>query len=307
MAHSHSEHSGAGHSHAPNSFNTAFVIGIALNLGFVVIEFWFGKVSHSLALVSDAGHNLSDVLSLALALGATFLTKTAPTSKRTFGMRRSSILAALINAAVLLLAIGAIAWEAVGRFQHPSPVEGKTVMLVAGIGIAVNAVTALLFWSGRSHDLNIRGAFLHMAADAAVSVGVLLSGAAMLYTGWLWLDPVVSLVIVVVIFFATWNLLKDSVTLAMDFVPEGIDLDGITAYLETLPDVLGVHDTHIWALSTTETALTAHVVLKNGADFSDKRLLSTEAELHGRFGIEHSTLQFEGLEAAALCKCRLSV
>lgn len=302
MGHAHGT---GGHQHVQNSYGRAFAIGIALNLGFVIVEFWYGQIAHSLALIADAGHNLSDVLSLLLAWGAAFLSRTAPTQTRTFGMRRTSILAALINAAVLLVAIGAIAWEAIRRFSEPNPVEGKTVMVVAGIGVLINAATALMFWSGRAHDLNIRGAFLHMAADAGVSLGVVVAGFAILETGWLWLDPVVSLAIVVVIFFATWGLLRDSINLALDFVPAGVDLSAIQIHLESLQHVVEVHDIHVWGLSTTEVALTAHLVLADGAEFTDQNLMQTEQELHEHFGIEHATLQLEGLVAAQNCRCRL--
>jgi cobalt-zinc-cadmium efflux system protein len=249
------------HGHDTTHYDQAFAVGVVLNLGFVVVEFIYGQLAHSLALVADAGHNLSDVLALLLAWGAAVLARRRPTPGRTYGLRRSSILAALVNAVVLLVAIGAIAWEAVRRFSAPTPVAEQTVIWVAAIGIVINAGTALLFLSGRRGDVNIRGAFLHMAADAGVSLGVVLAGVAILATGWWWLDPVVSLMIVVVILIGTWGLLRDAVNLALDAVPEGVDVHGVRQYLASLPKVVDVHDLHIWGMSTTETALTAHLVM----------------------------------------------
>ena len=280
------------HDHAPARHDRAFALGVALNLAFVCIEAGFGLASHSLALVADAGHNLSDVLGLVLAWMASVLSRRRPTPRRTYGMRRSSILAALANAVILLVAIGAIAWEAVRRLVHPEPVEAGTVMWVAALGIVINAATAWLFMTGRKGDLNIRGAFLHMAADAGVSGGVVAAGLAIRATGWLWLDPAISFVIVAVIFIGTWGLLRDSVNLAMDAVPEGVDEKDVEAYLTAMPGVTGVHDLHIWAMSTKDVALTAHLVKPDGK--SDDALLAEAArELHDRFGIEHATLQLE--------------
>ncbi len=296
---------GHGHSHAPANYGRAFAIGITLNLGFVVLEALYGRVSHSLALVADAGHNLSDVLGLALAWGASVLARRSPTPERTYGFRRSSILAALINAAVLLISVGAIAWEAAGRLSHPNPVEGKTVIWVAAIGIAVNAGTALMFLSGRKGDLNIRGAFVHMAADAVIALGVVLTGAVMLVTNWLWLDPVVSLIIVALIVYGTWSLLRDSVNLALDAVPEGIDVGGIKDYLASLPTCIDVHDLHIWGMSTTEAALTAHIVMAQEV-CDDALLAKTTRELHEKFSIEHTTLQIEFGDPDYPCHCRLA-
>lgn len=300
-AHSHSHH-GHHHHHGPPDHGRAFLIGILLNLGFVLAEFYYGKVSHSLALVADAGHNLSDVLSLMLAWGGAVLSKRLPTPNRTYGLRRSSILASLTNAVVLLIALGAIAWESLQRFANPAPVAEGLVMGVAAVGIVINGATALLFFSGRKGDVNVRGAFLHMLTDAAVSAGVVVSGFAMGATGWLWLDPVVSIAICVLIFMATWGLLKDSLNLALDAVPDGIKIAEVKAYLESQPKVVGVHDLHVWAMSTTETALTAHLVMQEaGADNEFLRLV--ERGLHDRFGIEHATLQVETGESA--CECRL--
>ena len=298
MEHHHaSDHA---HHHAPANFDRAFAIGITLNLAFVVVEALSGIAAHSLALLADAGHNLSDVLGLVLAWGATVLVRRSPTKRRTYGLRRSSILAALINALLLLVAIGAIAWEAVGRLQHPQPVASAVVMGVAAIGLLVNGVTAWLFAAGRKGDLNIRGAFQHMAADAVVSLGVVLAGFAMRVTGWLWLDPAVSLVIVVVIAVGTWGLLRDSVNLALDAVPQGIDPLQVEAYLAALPGVTAVHDLHIWGMSTTDAAMTVHLV-KPDASIDDALLARVNADMHRLFGIDHITVQFELGDVAHPC------
>jgi cobalt-zinc-cadmium efflux system protein len=288
-------HSGAGHSHPPGSFGSAFAIGITLNLSFVIIEVIYGVFAHSLALVADAGHNLGDVLGLLLAWGATFLARTAPTERRTYGLRSSSILAALFNAIFLLITVGAIAWEAIRRFGDPSVVEGGTVIGVALIGIAINAGTALMFMSGRKRDLNIRAAFMHMAADAGVSLGVVLAGFLIIATGWHWVDPVISLAIAAVIIWGTWGLLRDSINLALHAVPQGIEVAKVRQYLASLPHVTEVHDLHVWPMSTTETALTAHLV--RDVDHCDCALLDRAArELHLMFEIQHATLQFETLD-----------
>ncbi len=281
-----------GHSHAPANYNRAFIIGIILNIGFVLVEAGFGFFTNSLALLADAGHNLSDVLGLLLAFGASWLTRRRPTPRYTYGLRRSSIMAALFNACFLLVAMGAIALESVQRLNNPTPVSGSIVIGVALVGIVINGVTAWLFMSGREQDLNIKGAFLHMAADALVSAGVVLAGIAILTTGWLWFDSIVSLIIVVVIVVGTWNLLRDSLNLAMDAVPEGIDPQAVKTYLSELSGVVGVHDLHIWAMSTTETALTAHLVMLTGNP-GDGFLSRISMELHDNFGIEHSTIQIE--------------
>ncbi len=291
MAHSHD--------HAPD-YNRAFALGIALNLGFVAAEVGFGVVAHSLALIADAGHNLSDVLGLALAWGASRLAARRPSGRRTYGFRRSTILTALVNAVVLLVAIGGIVWEAVNRFGQPEHVAGGIVIAVAGVGVLVNGATALLFFSGRQSDLNVRGAFLHMAADAGVSLGVVVAGVAILRTGWLWLDPVVSLVIAAVILIGTWGLLRESLDLALDAVPEGIDPAAVEAYLAALPGVVAVHDLHIWGLSTTHAALTAHLV-RPGAQIDDGFVGQVCREMHDRFGIEHATLQVESGDPAQAC------
>ena len=289
------------HHHESVNYGRAFAIGVALNVTFVVVEAVYGYFANSLALIADAGHNLSDVLGLLLAWGASVLAQRQPTSRRTYGFRRSSILAALINAVVLLIAIGGIAWEAVRRFDMPNAVEGGTVIWVAAVGIVINAVTAWLFVAGRKEDLNIRGAFLHMAADAAVSLGVVVAGIALLVTGWVWLDPTVSLIIVAVILVGTWGLLRDSVNLALDAVPEDIDVSQVQAYLASLPGVKEVHDLHIWGMSTTETALTAHLVLPN-IQAVDALLTHVCDDLHDRFSIEHVTLQIENGDRAYPCR-----
>lgn len=281
-----------GHTHAPTDFGRAFAIGIALNFGFVIVEAVFGGIAHSLALVADAGHNLSDVLGLLLAWGASVLARRLPSQRRTYGLRRTSILAALLNGLVLLLAVGGIAWEAIRRLYHPETVAEGTVMCIAAVGILVNGITAWLFMSGQKQDLNIRGAFLHMAADAAVSLGVVLAALAMHFTGWLWLDPAVSLLIVLVIVVGTWGLLRESLNLALDAVPEGIHPAEVEVYLATLPGIAAVHDLHIWGMSTTDVALTVHLV-KPDAKLDDALLARICKELHDRFGIEHTTVQFE--------------
>ncbi len=296
---------GHSHAHAPADFSRAFAIGIFLNLAFVLIEFFYGRMSHSLALVADAGHNLSDVLSLALAWMAAVLAKRQPTANRTYGMRRSTILAALVNAVVLLIALGAIAWESIQRFSNPSPIEGQMVMWVAGAGILVNAVTAMLFFSGRHHDVNVSGAFMHMAADALVSAGVVIGAFVILSTGWVWLDPMISLAIVALILAGTWGLLRDSLNLALDAVPKGIDPAAIQEYLGTLPKVVAVHDLHVWGMSTTETALTAHLVMTEPV-CDNGFLIQVENELHKRFGIEHATMQLETADGVSNCKCSLA-
>jgi cobalt-zinc-cadmium efflux system protein len=298
MAHDHGH--AHGHTHAPARFDKAFAIGIALNLVYVGLEVTFGLIAGSLALLADAGHNLSDVLGLALAWGAAWLSRQQPTRRRTYGYRRSSILAALANAVLLLLAVGAIAWEAVRRLQEPQPVESGTILWVAAIGVLVNAGTAWLFMVGREHDINIRGAFLHMAADAGVTVGVIIAALLIRWTGWLWLDPAVSLVIAAVILVGTWGLLRDSVNLSLDAVPEGVDPHEVEAYLADQPGVTEVHDLHIWAMSTTETALTVHLI-RPEADPDDRLLDRLRRELHDRFGIEHATIQIENGDPAHPC------
>jgi cobalt-zinc-cadmium efflux system protein len=280
------------HDHGPPNYNSAFAIGVALNVVYVGAEVVFGLWAHSLALVADAGHNLSDVLSLLMAWGASWLSQSRPTTRYTYGLRSTSILASLANAIILLIAIGAIAWEAIRRFSQPQEIAGGTVMLVAALGVVVNTVTALLFLRGRHHDLNIKAAFLHMAADAGVSLGVVVAGFAISRTGLSWIDPVTTLIIVAVIAVGTWGLLRESIDLALQAVPSAIDLQVVREYLRGLPEVIGVHDLHVWPMSTTETALTAHLV--RSVDSCDTELLERACkELHDRFQIEHATIQFE--------------
>ncbi len=293
-------HSHAGHSHSSGNFSRAFAIGIALNLVYVLCETGFGLFNHSLALLADAGHNLSDVLSLLLAWGASRLSQIGPSKHRTYGWRRSTIIAALLNAVLLLVAIGAIAWEAFRRLGSPEPIAGGILMAVAGVGVFVNTATALLFVRGREHDINIKGAFLHMAADAAVSAAVVIAGLAIILTGLLWIDPAISLLVVAVIAISTWHLLRDSLNLSLDAVPRGIDASAVERYLEELPGILRVHDLHIWAMSTTENALTAHLVKPDGK-LDDPLLLRIQNELHDRFCIEHMTIQLECGDAG--CEC----
>ncbi len=285
--------SGHSHDHGPANYNRAFAIGVSLNAVYIAVEVVIGLRIDSMALLADAGHNASDVLSLLLAWGASAMSASRPTSRRTYGLRRTSILASLTNAILLLLAIGAIGWEAIGRFGQEIPVQGGVMALVAGIGILVNGGTALLFVKGRERDINIRGAYLHMAADAAVSAGVMFAGLAIAWTGFDWIDPMVSLVIVGAIAVGTWGLLRDSVNLAIDAVPAEIEPAAVGKFLEQQPGVSGLHDLHIWAMSTTETALTAHVVCPDPAD-QDAFLQRMAEELHERFEISHVTIQIEG-------------
>ena len=301
--HSHDHHvHGHGHVHAPASFGAAFAVGISLNFGFVLLETVYGLIADSVALVADAGHNLADVLGLVLAWWATSLVRKAPSARRTYGLKRSSILASLVNAVVLLVGVGGIAVEAVQRLGEPSPVDGTIVMWVAAVGIAVNGVTAYLFLRGGKGDLNIRGAFLHLASDAAVSLGVVIAGLVIGYTGWLWLDPAVSLVIAAIIILGTWSLLRESLDLALDAVPTGIDPGKVEAFLRDLPGVVAVHDLHIWAMSTTETALTVHLV-RPGGGLDDALLDGAAEDLNKRFGIAHATFQVEAGNGA---ECRLA-
>jgi cobalt-zinc-cadmium efflux system protein len=308
MKHSHSHshdahghHSSHAHHHAPKNFDRAFAIGVLLNTGFVGVEVVFGLMSNSLALLADAGHNLSDVLALLLAWGAGVLARKQPTQRHTYGLRRSSVLAALVNALVLLVAVGAIAWEAALRLGHPEAVQSGTVIGVASLGILVNGFTAWLFMSGKEHDVNIKGAYLHMAADAAVSLGVVLAAVAMQFTGWLWLDPVMSLGISVVIGVGTWGLLRESLNLALDAVPATLDAAKVESYFASLPGITAVHDLHIWAMSTTEVALTVHLV-KPDARLDDALLTRINNDVHAQFNIEHITVQFEVGDPAHPCK-----
>ncbi len=296
-------HHGHDHSHStsPTSVTSAFAIGVALNASFVLVEGLCGFWSGSLALLADAGHNLSDVLGLLLAWGASYLARRKPTGRRTYGWGRTSILAALINGVLLYVAVGAIALEAIGRLASPAPVAPQMVIVVAAIGAVINTLTALLFLSGREHDLNVRGAFLHMAADAAVSLGVVVGGIAIGLTGQLWIDPALSLVIGAVIGYSTWDLLWHAIELSLDTVPRGVDSAAVRAYLSGLTGVEAIHDLHIWGLSTTETALTVHLVKPNAA-VDDDWLHAVAHELHDRFGIVHATIQVESGRGNAGCR-----
>lgn len=284
-AHHHS------HSHAAN-YDRAFAVGISLNVLFVLVETYYGWLSDSLALLSDAGHNLSDVLGLLMAWGGFYLARLRPSRKHTYGWGRATILAALFNALILLIAIGGIVWESISRFSHPVPIQGGIVMLVAAIGVVINGITAWLFMSGNRDDLNLRGAFLHMAADALVSLGVVIVGALFIWTGWAWLDPAISLAIAVVILLGTWGLLRQSLHLSLDGVPASVELDAVKVYLSSLPEVSEVHDLHVWAMSTSEIALTAHLVVRDGHP-GDDFLNRIADELHQDFAIEHTTIQIE--------------
>lgn len=280
------------HNHNPRNYNRSFAIGVILNVLFVAIEAGYGFVAGSLALMADAGHNLSDVLSLLLAWGAAFLATKPATEKKTYGLRKVTILASLTSAILLLFALGGITWEAIGRFTHPKPVEGLIVIVVATIGVVINTITAFLFVSGQKHDLNLRGVFVHMAADAGVSFGVVVAGIIMMTTGWLLVDPIISLLIVAAILVGTWSLLRDSINLAIDSVPEHIDIAGIKSYLQNLENVSQFHDLHVWPMSTTEVALSVHLIIAEG--YIGKGFLNEiQQDLHDDFNIEHSTIQVE--------------
>jgi cobalt-zinc-cadmium efflux system protein len=300
-AHSHDHQHG--YQHGPATYDRAFAIGTVLNAGFVAAEIVFGLAANSVVLLADAAHNLGDVLGLLMAWWAAWLTRRPPTPRRTYGWGRSSIMAALANSVVLLISVGAIAVEAIRRLVQPEPVAELIVIWVATAGILVNGGTALLFMRGRAGDLNVRAAFLHMAGDAGVSAGVVLAGIAIGLTGWLWLDPVASLAIVVIIVATTWGVLRDSTDLAMDAVPGGIEHEAVEAYLRGLLGIVEVHDLHIWALSTTDTALTAHLVYAREDD-SRGALPDIEAEIRRRFRIGHSTLQVETVADAEACRLR---
>ncbi|UPK32068.1 cation diffusion facilitator family transporter [Bradyrhizobium sp. 186] len=291
-AHGHGHDHSHGHVHAPANFGKAFAIGISLNTALVVAEAIYGYIGNSTALLADAGHNLSDVLGLVVAWGASIAARRAPSGRFTYGLRASTILAALANAVFLLVATGAIGWEAILRLREPEPVAGVTVMVVAGIGILVNGFTALLFARGRKDDINIEGAYLHMAADAAVSLGVVVSAALIIWTGWLWLDPVTSLIICVTILWSTTSLLRGSIDMSMAAAPKGTDLAAIRAFLLARPGVSAIHDLHVWPISTTETALTCHLVMPAGTA-GDAFLMETAQMLKASFRIGHTTLQVE--------------
>ncbi|MES2261108.1 MAG: cation diffusion facilitator family transporter [Pseudomonadota bacterium] len=290
--HGHDHAHGHGHHHHgdPNSQGRAFAIAIGLNAVFVAIEFTYGFIAHSTALMADAGHNLSDVLGLMLAWGAAILAKREPNARFTYGLRSSSMLAALFNAMLLMAACGAIAWQALQQLLQPAPVTGVTVSVVAAVGIAVNGFSAWLFMAGSKDDINIRGAYLHLAADAAISLGVLLAGLAVMYTGWNWLDPLVSIAIVAIIMFSTWSLLRQSLNMVMAAVPDNVNAGKVGQFLRARDGVSEVRDLHIWAMSTTETALTAHLVMPGGYP-GDQAMDQITALLKAEFAIHHCTLQ----------------
>jgi len=307
--HSHVGHphpNGSGHHDhsSPNNFGNAFIIAIVLNTVFVAIEFFYGFTSNSTALMADAGHNLSDVLSLLLAWGATILGRKLPSERYTYGLRSTSILVALANAMFLLVVCGAIAWEAIQRISQPPTVAGLTVTQIAAVGIAINGLSAWLFMSGSKGDLNIRGAYLHMATDALVSLGVVVAGVMMIFTGWYWLDPTISLIIVTVIVVGTWSLLRESVQLALSAVPTNIDLPAIDSYLRQYPGITDIHDLHVWGMSTTESALTVHLVMPAGYP-GDAIMDDIMHTLGAKFSIHHSTLQIE--QGTTDHSCSLSI
>ena len=291
-----------GHAHAPANMDWAFALGAALNLAFVVGEAGFGVAAHSMALIADAAHNFGDVLGLLLAWAAAYLGRRPPTSRRTYGWGRGTILAALGNAAVLLIGVGAIGIEALHRLLTPQPVQTGVVMIVAAVGILVNGGSALLFLRDRAHDLNVRAQFAHLAGDAAIAAGVVLAALAIRLTGYWWIDPVASLIVAVLIAMGTWSLMRESLGLALDAVPEQVKQDEVAAFLANVPGVTEVHDLHIWGLSTTETALTVHLVYAGETD--DRRPHELSAELRRRFGIGHATVQIESDADAALCRLR---
>ena len=288
MGHDHHDH----HDHAPKDFGLAFAVATLLNFALVATQVIYGLSAHSIALLADAGHNFGDALGLLLAWGAHVLARRRPSERFTYGLRSASILSALINAVMLLVATGAIAWEALRRFSDPGEVAGLTVMVVAGVAVVVNAVSAWFLMAGRERDLNVRSAFLHLVADAAVSVGVVLAGAVILWLGWVWIDPLVSLLIAGVIVWTTWGLLRESLQMSMNAVPAAIEPSDVCGYLETLPGVASIHDLHIWAMSTTEIALTCHLVMPQGHP-GDGFIARVSHDLAHRFRIAHPTFQIE--------------
>ncbi len=298
MGHDHS-HAHA-HPHTAPAYGRVFAVGIALNLAFVVVEVACGIVAHSVALLADAGHNVGDVVGLAMSWGATALASLKPSSRRTFGFRRTTIVASVTNALVLLFMTGALTWESILRLLHPEPAHGRTMIVVALVGAFINAGSALLFMSAGQKDLNVRSAFVHLASDALLALGVAAAGAVILATGWLWVDPAVSIVLALTILLGTWSLMRKSMNLMLDAVPEGIDPEEVKTFLAALPGVVEVHDLHIWAMSTTETALTAHLVMPH-ASHDPAFLAKVCHELHEDFDIDHSTLQIDPEEAPTPC------
>jgi cobalt-zinc-cadmium efflux system protein len=295
---------GIDHDHKPRDFGSAFAFSITLNVALVVVQLVYGVLSGSLALVADAGHNFSDVLGLVLAWGAAILVRRKPTHRRTYGFGRSSILAAMANALLVFVAVGGIAWEAFRRFQEPGPVDAMTVIWVAALGAVINTLSAVPLLAGRKRDLNIRAAVVHLLADAAVSVGVVIAGVVVLFTGWQWIDPAISLLIAGVIVFGTWRLLRESMDMLLDAVPQGIDLVDVHSHLRRLPGVQDVHDLHVWSTSTTDTALTAHLVIPGEVN-QDELLVTAGKSLHDRFGIEHTVLQIERRNLSGCCELPL--
>jgi cobalt-zinc-cadmium efflux system protein len=288
------------HHHTPPDYNRAFAVGVSLNVAFVIIELVFGVLSDSLALLTDAGHNFSDVIGLLLAWGAATLARRKPSLRRTYGYSRATILASLFSGLLLMGAVGAIGWEAIHRLIAPGQPAGVTIMLVAAVGVVINTVTALFFFKDKDSDLNIRGAYLHMSADAAVSLGVVISGALIWQFGWSWVDPIISLVIALVIVLSTWTLLRDSLNLAIDAVPREVDPDKVRSYLAGLPGVVAVHDLHIWPMSTTDTAMTAHLVMQPVPE--DNRFLNDTAhKLEHDYHIQHATIQIEAANSKVAC------
>lgn len=297
MSHSHN------HGHIAASYNKPIIIGIVLNITFVIVEVIYGIISNSVALIADAGHNFSDVIALVLALIASLLIKKRSTDKYSYGFKKGSILIAAFNSFLLLVALGIICWEAVNRFYEPAEVSGKTVIIVAFIGIIINGLTAYMFVKGKDKDLNIRSAFLHMLTDALVSAGVVISGILIYFFNIYWLDPLMSLIIVGVIFAGTWNLFKETIRLSIDAVPEKININEVREFLKGFDGVTGVHDLHIWSLSTSQVALTAHLVMDNFS-IDENFLAEINKELHNRFEIEHTTIQIENENSEKLCgKC----
>lgn len=283
------------------SYGRPFAIGIALNVGFVVVEILFGLLANSSALLADAGHNASDVLGLAFAWTAAWLSTIKPKGKYTYGLRKTTILVSILNALLLFAAVAAIGWDAIDKLKSPQPVAGAQVILVAGIGVVINTATALLFIKGQKHDLNIRGAFLHMAADAAVSLGVVLAGLLIIWTGHYWIDPVMSFIIIAVILYGTIRLFSDSVNLALDAVPKNIDLEDVKRFIENRDGVESLHDLHIWAMSTTQVALTAHLVMPRGSN--DLFIKKLNQDLERIFNIGHTTFQIENQNLENLEDC----
>ena len=296
MAHDHDHH----HHEPPTGRALSFAIGIGLNLAFVIVEIIFGITSHSLALVADAGHNFGDVLGLGLAWGAMALATVKPSKRRTFGFRRATIVASVLNAAILIFVTGGLTWEAIHRLLAPQPAHGQTMIAVALVGAMINALSALLFMRDRKSDLNLQTAFAHLAADAVLAVGVAIAGGLILMTGWLWLDPAVSIVLAIAIVAGTWSILSKSMNLMLDAVPDGIDPEEVRSFLCALPAVIEVHDLHIWAMSTTETALTAHLVMP-GNSCEPTFLANVCKELHHKFHVDHTTLQIDPDDAPRPC------